>query len=414
MKKTLSIAKWEYLEKVKTKAFIISLIITPAIILIFSIAPSMLASKEDDKTKAIGFLDTSSKLFAEFSEEIQSFKLANAQPAYIILNFNKTNKTEAELKRDADEATLSGKMDGYIFVKNAGSDSMTIEYRTKSLANFRDLRRFSESFDNVRLNQKIKDDNIDAELIQFIRTNTEIEQIKIEEGGKEGSAAFETVFFSSLIFILLLMMMVIYSGQMLVRSLLEEKSNRIIEILVSSCNSNELLAGKVIGLSALGLTQIFIWMIVGISLAGTALIPLDAFKNILPMLVYFILGFIFFTTLFVGIGSIVSTEQEAQQITSYLSIILVIPVVIVFPAMQNPESMLIKILSYIPLTTPSVMLLRLNIASVSPWEIAATMGLLIFSTYITIMVSAKIFRIGVLAYGKMPGLKELGSWLREK
>lgn len=414
MNKTLAIAKWEYLEKVKTKAFIISLIITPAIILLFSILPSMLASKEDDKTKTVGLLDTSNTFFAELAEEIQTYKLDNEQPAYIILNLNKENKPEEELKLEADRSTLSGKIDGYIYVKNGASDSTKIEYRTKSLANFRDIRRFSESFDNVRLNRKIREENIDEHLVEFIRSNTEIEQIKIEEGGKEGSAAFETVFFSSLIFILLLMMMVIYSGQMLVRSLLEEKSNRIIEILVSSCNSNELLAGKVIGLSALGLTQILIWMMIGLSLAGSALIPLDAFKNILPMLVYFILGFIFFTTLFVGIGSIVSTEQEAQQITSYLSIILVIPVVIVFPAMQNPESMLIKVLSYIPLTTPSVMLLRLNIAPVSALEIAATISLLVFSTYITVKLSAKIFRIGVLAYGKMPGLKELRSWLREK
>lgn len=414
MKKTLAIAKWEYLEKVKTKAFLISLIITPAIIILFSIVPTLLVSKEDSTVKMVAFLDKSEKYFNDVQSEISAHKIDNGQPLYILVNVNDKEKSENEIKSKADQDVFNGKFDSFLFVKNGGTDSMNIEFRSKGMANFRDVGRFSDAFETVRLNHRIQQDAIDPQLVEFFRSGIKINQIKIEEGGKEGSASFESVFFSSLIFILLLMMMVIYSGQMLVRSLLEEKSNRIIEILVSSCNSNELLAGKVFGLSALGLTQILIWMMIGIALAGSAVIPIDAFKNIIPMLVYFVIGFIFFTTLFVGIGSIVSTEQEAQQITSYLSIIMVIPVVIVFPAMQNPDSTLIKVLSYIPITTPSVMLLRLNIAPVPAWEIIATIGLLVLSTLITIKFSSKIFRIGILAYGKMPNLRELKSWLREK
>lgn len=414
MNKTLAIAKWEYLEKVKTKAFIISLIITPAIIILFSVVPTLLVSKEDNTTRMIGFLDKSGIYFNDFNAEISKHTLDNGQPLYVMVNLDQPAINEDEIKTKIDEETFKGKYDSFVYIKYGGTDSMSIELRSKGIANFRDVGRFSEAFEIARLNQRIQQDTIDPDLVEFIRSGVKINQIKIEEDGKEGKSNFETVFFSSFIFILLLMMMVIYSGQMLVRSLLEEKSNRIIEILVSSCNPNELLAGKVFGLSALGLTQILIWMMIGIALAGSAVIPLDAFKNILPMLVYFILGFIFFTTLFVGIGSIVSTEQEAQQITSYLSIIMVIPVVIVFPAMQNPDSTIIKVLSYIPITTPSVMLLRLNIAPVPLWEIAATLGLLIVSTLITIKFSAKIFRIGILAYGKMPNIKELKSWLREK
>ncbi|HSL89582.1 MAG TPA: ABC transporter permease [Ignavibacteriaceae bacterium] len=414
MNKTLAIAKWEYLEKVKTKAFIISLIITPAIIILFSVVPTLLVSKEDNTTRMIGFLDKSGMYFNDLNTEISKHTLDNGQPLYVLVNLDQKELSEDEIKTKTDEATFKGKYDSFIYIKYGGTDSITIELRSKGIANFRDIGRFSDAFETVRISHRIQQDAIDPDIVEFFMRGVKINQIKIEEGGKEGKANFETVFFSSFIFILLLMMMVIYSGQMLVRSLLEEKSNRIIEILVSSCNPNELLAGKVFGLSALGLTQILIWMMIGIALAGSAVIPMEAFKNILPMLVYFILGFIFFTTLFVGIGSIVSTEQEAQQITSYLSIIMVIPVVIVFPAMQNPDSSLIKVLSYIPITTPSVMLLRLNIAPVPLWEIAATLGLLIVSTLITIKFSAKIFRIGILAYGKMPNIRELKSWLREK
>jgi ABC-2 type transport system permease protein len=155
---------------------------------------------------------------------------------------------KTKLRQKPMKKPLKGKYDSFVYVKHGGTDSMVIEFRGKGMANFRDVGRFSEAFETVRLNQRIQQDAIDPELVEFFRSGVKINQIKIEEGGKEGKASFEAVFFSSFIFILLLMMMVIYSGQMLVRSLLEEKSNRIIEILVSSCNSNELLAGKVFGL----------------------------------------------------------------------------------------------------------------------------------------------------------------------
>jgi ABC-2 type transport system permease protein len=143
------------------------------------------------------------------------------------------------------------------------------------------------------------------------------------------------------------MMMVIYSGQMLVRSLIEEKSNRLIEVLVSSCSPDELLAGKILGLSSLGLTQIIIWAMIGIGLIGGSVIPPEIFSNVGIMLVYFILGFVFFTTLFVGIGSIVNTEQEAQLLTTYLSLILMFPIIVAVPAIQNPDAVILKIFSFI-------------------------------------------------------------------
>jgi ABC-2 type transport system permease protein len=201
---------------------------------------------------------------------------------------------------------------------------------------------------------------------------------------------------------------------MLIRSLVEEKSNRLIEILISSCTPNELLTGKILGLSALGLTQIFIWIIIGFSLAGTAVIPVEAFHNVGPILVYFILGFIFYTSLFVGIGSVVTSEQEAQQITTYLSLLLVLPIIFVLPALENPNAFYIKIFSYIPFTLPSFMMLRLNLNPVPGWEIFSTILIMIISIYLMIEFSGKIFRIGILSYGKRPTLKELSQWLKEK
>ena len=244
-------------------------------------------------------------------------------------------------------------------------------------------------------------------------SGTIIHQRKISEGGNSTDLDFLTTFFLSVVFILLLMMMVVYSGQMLVRSMIEEKSSRLIEMLISSSTPDELLTGKLFGLSLLGITQIIIWVLIGMSLVASSLLPVAAFKNIIPMLAYFILGFLFYASLFIGIGSTVNTEQQAQHVTTYLSLILMLPVVVAMPAIQNPDFILTKVFSYIPLTIPTVMLLRLNVQNVSNFEIFFSIIIMIFSIFIVTKVSAKIFRIGILSYGNTPTLKEIFHWIKE-
>ncbi len=414
MKKIWTIAKWEYLEKVKTKTFIISIIITPLIIIAFSLLPTLLSDEEIPRIKTIGVIDTSGTYFNLLIEELEEFKIENEQPQYILINLAEKEKTLEQMKINANSAVLKGKLEGYILLLFQNTDSLIVEYRSESIGNFKDIGRFERAINSVRIRKKLQLEGINPELASFIQKKIELRHIKVEDGGAGGKQEFLITFFSSFIFILLLMMMVVYSGQMLVRSMLEERSNRLIEVLVSSSTPEELLAGKVIGLGSLGFTQILIWFLIGLTLAGSSLVPLGAFKNILPMLIYFILGFLFYTTLFVGIGSVVTSEQEAQQITTYISLVLLLPVVIAMPAIQNPDFIIIKIFSYFPLTIPSVMLLRLNIGPVTTYEIIFTILIMLLSIIIMIKVSAKIFRIGILSYGIKPTFKEIISWIIEK
>jgi len=291
MKKILTIARWEYLEKVKTKAFIISLVITPSIIIMFAVLPTLLSQKENLRTKIIGVLDTSGIYFHQLTDELEQYKLDDNQPIYILLNLDDNKKTLKQLKTAADKNVIDKEIEGFLFVLNGGTDSLDVEYRSEKLGSFRDLRHFEDKINKIRIQNEMNARGIDPSLAEFVQSRVEIELIKIEKSGEEGKQNFLVVFFSAFIFIMLLTMMVIYSGQLLVRSLIEEKSNRLIEILISSCTSEQLLAGKILGLSALGLTQIFIWSLIGIALVGAAVIPPAGFDNILPMLVYFISGF---------------------------------------------------------------------------------------------------------------------------
>ncbi len=414
MNKIFTIAKWEYIEKVKTKAFVISLIITPVIIVLFAVLPTLLSDKEELQTKIIGIVDTSSVFITPLSIELENYKIDEIQPTYVLINLTDLNKHLVELKSEADNDVLDNKIDGYLCFSNGGTDSLAVEYRSKNIGSFRDLRILDVAINNIRVKTQLARSGFDPVIAELVQKNVNIEQIKIEKDGKEGKQDFLVTFFSAFIYILLLVMMVIYSGQMLVRSMIEEKSNKLIEIIISSCTSEQLLTGKILGLSALGLTQIIIWCLIGLTLMGGAVIPPEAFENFLPMLLYFIIGFLFYTTIFVGMGSLVTTEQEAQQMTTYISLILILPIVIAVPAIQNPDSTIVIIMSYIPFTIPSIMLLRFKIAPIPITDIIVTLSIMIFSIIITIKLASKVFRIGILSYGTKPTIKEIIKWSGQK
>ncbi|MCZ7613464.1 MAG: ABC transporter permease [Ignavibacteriaceae bacterium] len=337
IKKIAAIAKWEFLEKLKTKAFLISLIITPIIIVSITILPSIIFSEEHPNVEVIGIIDTSGIYFDFIAEELQKYELPDGQKNYVPLNLTESGKSFNELINNADVKVFDNLIKGYLILSTNSNDSLTAEFRTNVIGSLRVAERLEEALNKFQMEQVLEKAGVNIALLNHIQNRTVVQQKKISEDGKISEQDFFSTFFLSVIFILLLMMMVVYSGQMMVRSLIEEKSSRLIEMLISSSTPDELLTGKILGLSMLGLTQMLIWILIGISLAASALIPAAAFRNLLPMLLYFILGYLFYASLFVGIGSSVNTEQEAQHITTYLSLILMLPVVIALPAIQNPD-----------------------------------------------------------------------------
>jgi len=208
------------------------------------------------------------------------------------------------------------------------------------------------------------------------------------------------------------MFLVLTSGQLMIRSVVEEKSNRVIEVLLSSCSTTDLMVGKILGLSGLGILQVLIWGSIGLAISLKTGSTTFLAGNLLLSSVYFVLGYTMFAAIFVGVGSPVTTEQEAQQITTYVSLSLVFPIVLAVPMMQNPDSLLIKILTFFPLMTPSFMLMRIPIQMPHLWEILTTIGILIISTVFCMWAAGKIFRVAILVYGKRPSLAELYQWIR--
>jgi ABC-2 type transport system permease protein len=416
MNKIWEVTKWEYLEKIKTKAFLISMIITPIFIIAMGVLPSMLMKSGDSKTKNIGIIDLSNTIADKFVEKINKrYKLDNGKPNYSInILFKDSDKSLTQMKSEADKMVTDEKIENYIIINPDFIQTGKGEYRGINVSSIKDLEIFEKNLKSIISEIILTKKGIDVELLKEIDKSVDLKAIKINEKGGEKESGFLQTFFTSYIFIILLMMLIVMTGQLLIRSMVEEKSNRIIEILVSSCSPTDLMAGKILGLSALGLTQIFLWIIIGVVSSFAFSLGMPSLENLFLILIYFLLGYVFYAAIFVTFGSLASTEQEAQQYTGYVSMFLVLPIILAFSAMQDPNSTLIRVLSYIPLLTPTFMVLRIPIMLPPIWEIVLTIVIMIGSTIGMIWIAGKVFRTGILMYGKAPKPKELIRWLMTK
>jgi ABC-2 type transport system permease protein len=345
MNKTLAVARWEFIEKVRTKAFIIGLFMTPMILAVFMVLPSLMSKGEQETTKKIGVVDETRMLTRVINDRLkEKYSLESGIPTYRLIEIRDENMEREYLKIIAQAKVLSGELEGYFFIPMNVMDSGRVEYRAENVGNVRDQERFSKTLKDIITERRLQQAGYNPATIKKLIADIDIKTIKVSKQGVEKESGFMETFFTGYIFIMLLMFLVISSGQLLIRSVVEEKSNRIIEVLVSSCSARELMSGKIIGLSLLGLATIAFWVLILIAVNFAANIPFVTVDNLFLLLIYFILGYFMYVAIFIAAGSTVSTEQEAQQMTGYVTLLLVLPIAFAVPVMMNPDSMLVKVL----------------------------------------------------------------------
>ncbi len=410
MFKSLTIAKWEFIERVKRKSFILSMIVMPILIIGFSFIPSLLISDIKDSPLPIGLVDFTNDYKKDFTEELSKYVLPDGQPTFLVLNFGNNGEDKKSILNFSDKQVLNNSVVGYIVIENNKAPVLT--YHTNGLYGLEKISLIEKAFNKViavkaLAKNGLHNSDIDKIFSKFIS----IKKIFIES--KDENDILKT-FITSYLFIILLISMVLFSGGMFVRSLVLEKSNRIMEIILSSCTSKELLLGKVLGLSLFGLFQFFIWFLLGVFLYKTNSFDFSLIKNIEYQVLFFIIGYIFYSAIFIGFGSVVTADHEAQQLTGLLSIFLILPILFAYQLISSPNSIPALFLSYFPLTSAPTMLLRLNSTTPSFMEIISVVMILIFSLYIVVYASSKLFRIGILNTGKKPTLKEIITWLKMK
>jgi len=412
MKKAFAVARWEYVEKIKSKAFLISLFLTPALMVAIGVLPTLLATRPDTESKIIGIIDQSAEVAQPLSHVLdQRFTLPDGRPNYVLRSIDHGSALSAA-KQEADSLVLAEEIEGYVIVGTSVMSDSIIEYRSQNIGNIRVTENINSALRDVVVEKKLRAQGIDPAVVKDLTRPFELKTIKLSKTGKEEESGFGEVFFTAYALMMMMFILILSSGQMLVRSMLEEKSNRVVEVLMSSCSSTELMSGKILGLSGLGITQMSFWVLMALFLSLKFTIPMIPLGSLLLILLYIILGYVMYAAIFVAVGSPVSTEQEAQQITSYLVMILVTPIVFAFSVAQNPNSTLVKVLSFIPLLSPSMMVMRIPNQMPSMMEILVTLTCVTVTAIVIMRIAGKIFRTTILMYGKRPGIKELIGLIR--
>jgi ABC-2 type transport system permease protein len=223
-----------------------------------------------------------------------------------------------------------------------------------------------------------------------------------------------------MVFMMILYMTVMIYGISVMRGIIEDKTHRVVEILLSSLTPFQFMMGKLIGIGAAGLTQSAIWIIFAglISVYSQQFFHVSLSSGILPVtllaffLAFYILGYFLYASLYTIVGAICSSEQDAQNVQFPIVFLMMIPIMVNFYLIQNPGSMASMMLSLIPFFAPIVMFMRINILMPPIWEIVACLLILLLTIFFSIRLSARIFRVGILMYGKRPTLPEIVTWVR--
>lgn len=409
MKKLFIIAKKEYLRVVKRKAFIISTILSPLIMAGFIYLPNQLMKIAEEKQKIIAVVDESGFIFERLEKSLDR-KLANGERVYILQRAKREDKERLieMIERDEIYALL-------IIGKDVAS-SRFFEIYLKNVSDYKTIGEIEDKLSNALSSFVLLSKGINPEIVSEAIKRVNALTVKVVKG-KEKKTGIMGEFLFSIFMVSLLFGIILGYGQVIMNGVLEEKTNRIIEIMLSSVNSFKLMAGKIIGIGSAGLTQVLIWALFAIYLLTSNVGFISGVKPsidkslFLFFIIFFVIGYLMYASFFAAVGAIAGNIQEAQQMMTPITYMIVIPYVIGIGFSSSPNSTPMVLLSIFPLFTPILMLLRMTLVFPPFWQVYLSISLLILTTILIILATSKIFRTGILLYGKRPSIREILRWL---
>ena len=445
MNKTFLILKQEYLKRVKKKSFIVLTLLVPFLMVGMFALIIFLTINNDKKERTIGVYDESGLFLGEFKSETYT--------KYLFIDKQKYDQLKGELKDAEYYALLYIPAD--IYTNN--SAQLVSEKQVPMELNEQIERKLSRFIENDKRQKVIAETQIPdlEERLAATKTNVSLKTLKISESGEAKSSSSTVAFIASYAMGFIIYFFVFMYGAAVMRSVMEEKKSRIIEVIISSVKPVELMAGKIIGTALVGLTQVAIWVVLGtvvmigvqsffspesaqqmgqsimenqgqmnpamtqaaqpnevmqvMEMISNLNIPLILFSFVF----YFLAGYLLYSSLMGAIGAAVDNDEDSQQMIFPVTFPLILSIMVLFSIARNPEGSVAFWFSIIPFTSPVVMLARVPYG-VPAWELLLSMFLLVLTVVGAIAAAAKIYRVGLLMYGKKVNLKELIKWLRYK
>ncbi len=419
-RRTWTLIRREYLQRVRNKWFLFATLSVPILLIGAMFLPVFLAGRDQARPVVIAVVDRTNsglerrlaQLLADDSIVVRAFKPDT--PVRDLVTLRKA--------LGSDPAVLSPEADAYlVFPGDVGSGHAPGLVEVRDLG--RRIRAIRAAVEDVVHWHRLRQAGLasaDA-LGALARVNLEV---LLFDPTDVRSEIFQIIGF---VFAMMLYVMFIVYGQMVARGVLEEKTSYIVEILVSSVRPRELMLGKILGIGAVGLTQVAIWGIVGVILSQFGLggrlgeliglgIALASFAFPWTILVfgflYFVLGYLMYSAMFAGAGAMMSSEQDIQQVLVPMMMPIVIPIILMPAVIDTPDATWVQILSVVPMFSPILMPVRITVMSVPLWQNLGAIGLLMLAIWGMAWVAGRIYRVGILMKGKAPTLPQLLRWIR--
>jgi len=429
----------EYAVRVKKKSFILTTILTPVFMAVLILIPSVIMLYQGKDQQKVMFVDRSNLVQPYFkSSDRVDYQFADA------------SSDIEQLKADFDNLGI----DVLVCVSSLDSaNDVSVTTYSKEPVSLDDKSSIASKVETAVRDYKLKAYNIVGydDIMAKVSTSVPVEALTLTSDGGEKEDSVEAYMIVAYIMSFLIYMFTFMFGNMVMRGVIEEKSNRIVEVIVSSVSSFELMMGKIIGVAGVALTQFIIWIVLTLLLVagGGALFGADLLSGsaaavpgaaeagaavsdtmasgiagalaslnipylLIFFLVYFLLGYLLYASMFAAVGSAVDNEADTGQLSMPITIPLILGLFIMLHTFQHPSSPLSFWASIIPFTSPMVMLARLPFGVVPGWQLVLSIALLLVTFVLVTYISARIYRVGILMYGKKASFKDLYKWMKSK
>jgi ABC-2 type transport system permease protein len=412
--KLAAVVRREYLARVRTKAFLIGTLLGPVFMSALMIVP-VFALRSGGKPLRVAVLTSEGDLQAEVEEALRAARFAE-RPRFDVQPSGPgpVETREAALKK----AVVDGRLDGYLELPRDAVASARASYYGRTVSNRMDLDLLQGRVSEVLVSRRLAGAGIDPARAKDLTRGLDLRTVRLTEAGEREDRGAAVLF--SIVLLMILYTSILMWGQIVMTSIIEEKSSRVIEVVASGVSPTTLLAGKLLGVGGAGLTQFLVWSLslLGVSLAAAgpaaASLPLpDISPLVLVSFVsFFLLGFAFYASLYASIGAAVNTVQEAQNFVFPVIVPLVLGLVCFPVVLESPDGGLAVSLSLVPFLTPLLMFLRIVVLTPPAWQILLSLVLLGAAIGAVLWVAARIYRVGILMYGKKPTFPELLRWVR--
>ncbi len=419
MREILIVLQREFLERVRSRAFLIGTLSFPLLFIALLAMPAVVEDRPDERRIVV--VDDAPAGVAERLVASLSDREEGADVYHVEVVRGAFESMRAELNAQVLDETI----DGWLALPADVLTENRIYFRALNIANRTVLRDLRNAASGAVQAVRLRDAGLDVAEVATLVRPVSVDEAQITASGEEGGGAFSTFFFAYGITFLIYFITFFYSLAVM-RSVLEEKTNRISEVLVSSVPASRLLAGKIMGVSAAAILQVGIWAaIVVLSIVSSdALIarfgiPAEVFEAItIPFgavaqfMAFFLLGFVLYSSLFAALGAAVTSEHEAQSFQFILLIPLILPMLFLTAITGEPTGRIATTLGMIPFTAPVAMPMRIASAPIPAWQVAASLALIAVTAAGVAWVAGKIYRVGMLSTGRKASLGDLKRWLR--